>query len=105
MIIRLNTDMSIHGTEALEEQLSAIVRGALAHLSQHITRVEIHLSDVNSDAKNGPSDMHCLLEARPAGHQPVVVSHQARTVPEAVTGAADKLKRSLESLLGRLAER
>lgn len=105
MIIQLNTDVSIKGTEALAEQVSAVVRGALEHLSQHITRVEVHLSDADSGAKSGPSDMRCLLEARPAGHQPVAVSHQAPTLAEAVDGAADKLKRSLESLLGRMAQR
>lgn len=105
MIIQFNTDSSIRGNEALEAEVGAVVRGALEHLSQHITRVEVHLSDVNSDAKSGPSDMRCLLEARPAGRPPVAVSHQARTVPEAVAGAAEKLKRSLESLLGRLAQR
>lgn len=104
MIIQLNTDASIDGIEALEAQVDAVVRDALEHLSQHVTRVEVHLSDTNGDAKSGPSDMRCLLEARPAGHQPVVVSHQAATVAEAVDGAAGKLKRSLESLLGRLAQ-
>jgi len=105
MIIQINTDANIQGSEALEEQVSSVVQGALEHLSQHITRVEVHLSDANSDAKSGPADMRCLLEARPAGHQPVVVSHQAATVVEAVDGAVGKLKRSLESLLGRLAHR
>ena len=65
----------------------------------------MHLSDANSDAKNGTSDIRCLLEARPTGHQPVAISHQAATVTEAVDGAAGKLKRALESLLGRLAGR
>jgi ribosome-associated translation inhibitor RaiA len=105
MIIQVNTDVGIQGSEALIEEVGSVVRGALEHLSRHITRVEVHLSDANSDAKSGPSDMRCLLEARPAGHQPVVVSHEASSVAEAVDGAADKLKRSLESLLGRLAQR
>ncbi len=104
MIIQFNTDASISGTEALAEQVRGVVRGALEHMDQHITRVEVHLSDTNSGAKSGPSDMRCALEARPAGHQPVAVSHQAATIVEAVDGAADKLKRSLESLLGRLAQ-
>lgn len=105
MIIQLNTDASIQGTEALAEQVEAVIRRSLEHLSQQITRVEVHLSDVNSGAKGGPSDIRCLLEARPTDHQPVAVSHQASTVTEAVDGAAEKLKRSLESLLGRLSRR
>ena len=105
MIIQLNTDASINGTEALAAEVQTVVGGALETFSRHITRVEVHLSDTNSGAKGGPSDMRCLLEARPAGHQPVAVSHHAATIAEAVGGAADKLKRALDSLLGRLARK
>ena len=56
-------------------------------------------------AKSGTADIRCLLEARPTGRQPLAVSHQAATLVEAVDGAADKLKRAMESLLGRLAGR
>ena len=105
MLVQLNTDANIQGTEALAQEVEAAVQGSLEHLSQHITRVEVHLADVNSDAKTGPSAIRCLLEARPTGHQPVAVSHQAATRTEAVNGAAGKLKRALEKLLGRLAGR
>jgi len=105
VIIQLNTDANISGTEELASQVAAAVNGSLGHLSQHITRVEVHLSDTNSGEKTGPSDKRCLMEARPAGHQPVVASDAAPTVAQAVDGAADKLRRSLEKLLGRLAGR
>ncbi len=103
MRIQFNTDANIDGTEALAQQVEAVIRGTLGHLAEHITRIEVHVSDVNSDSKEGPSDKRCLLEARPARHQPVTASHQAATVAEAVDGATDKLKRALETLFGRLA--
>lgn len=62
----------------------------------------MHLHDRNSDKKAGATDMDCLLEVRVAGLQPQVVSHQAATLEEAVDRAVGKLKRSLESTLGRL---
>lgn len=105
MLVQFNTDSSIDGTEALAQKVEVAIRDTLGYLSQHVTRVEVHLSDTNSSAKGGPADMRCLLEARPAAHQPVAVSHQAATVAQAVDGAVDKLKRSLEGLLGRLAAR
>jgi hypothetical protein len=67
--------------------------------------VEVHLSDENSDKKSGVDDMRCLLEARLAGLQPIAVSHEAATLQGAVHGAAEKLKRSLDSTLGRLGDR
>jgi hypothetical protein len=63
--------------------------------------VVVHVCDVNA-ARAGGDDKRCLMEARLAGRQPVAVSHEAPTQDEAVGGAADKMKRSLDSTLGRL---
>jgi hypothetical protein len=43
-----------------------------------------------------------MMEARLEGRHPIAVTHQAATVEQAMEGAADKLKRSIESTLGRL---
>jgi hypothetical protein len=43
-----------------------------------------------------------MMEARLEGRQPTAVTHQAASLVDAVDGAADKLKRSLESTLARL---
>ena len=39
------------------------------------------------------------MEARPAGRQPIAVSHEGTTLEEAYSGAAKKLMSSLESTL------
>lgn len=103
MQIQTNTDRNITGSEGLAAQASAIVKGALARFSDQITRVEIHLSDENG-ARGGVEDKRCVMEARLEGRQPIAVTHQAATVEQAMDGAADKLKRSIESTLGRLRE-
>lgn len=105
MLIQLNTDRNITGDDAFAQQVEAIVRNTLGRLSEQITRVAIHLSDENSDQKFGARDKRCQLEARPAGLQPMSVSHQAATVEQAVLGAVGKLKRSLDSTRGRLDSR
>lgn len=105
MHVQINTDSNIEGDNALTQQVEAVVRGTLDRFSERITRVDVHLSDENSDKKFGIDAMRCLLEARLVGLQPTVVSHQAGTVEQAVDGAAEKLKRSLESTLGRLDDR
>lgn len=105
MLVQFNTDSHIKGTDELARRVEADIRDTLGHLTEHLTRVEVHLSDVNSGAKGGGTDMRCLLEARPAAQQPVAVSHQAATVADAVAGAIAKLKRALESQFGRRAVR
>ncbi len=102
MLIQINTDSNIEGKDALAEEVEAVVTNTLSRFSEQITRIEIHLSDRNSDSKFGAADKRCLLEARLAGLQPISVSDQAATLEQAVNGAVEKLKRSLDSTLGRL---
>ena len=52
--------------------------------------------------KEGVNDTRCLLEARMEGRQPIAVSHQADTYEQAVSGAIDKLKSSLDTIIGRI---
>ena len=101
MQIQINTDRHIEGHEALAAQVSDVVESALSRISDYITRVEVHLSDENSNKKGG-NDMRCAMEARLKGRQPITVTHQAATLDQAVDGATDKLTRLIESTLGRL---
>lgn len=104
-MIQVNTDSNIEGNTELVQQIESAVRDGLERFSEHVTRVEIHLSDENSENKFGINDKRCLLEARLAGLQPISVSDQAATPEQAVDGAIEKLKRSLDSTLGRLGKR
>ena len=101
MLVQFNTGRNIEATEALAVEAEAVVRETLDRFVERITRVEVHLSDENSD-KAGADDKRCLLEARLAGRQPIAVSHQAATLEQAISGAADKMRSSLETVFGRL---
>jgi ribosome-associated translation inhibitor RaiA len=103
MQIQINTDDNIEGREEFADQIKGVVESALERFSDRITRVEVHLSDENG-RKSGQDDKRCMMEARVAGRQPTAVTHQAATLDQAVDGAAEKLKRSLESTLERLAD-
>lgn len=102
MQIQINTDHNIEGHEALVTRVRGVIQNALSRFSDDITRVEVHLSDENSDKKDGYDNMRCMIEARLEGLQPIAVTHQATTVDEAVDGAADKLANLIETTLGRL---
>jgi len=102
MIIQVNTDSSIEGRRELAQQIETEVGNSLERFGGQITRVEVHLSDDNSDKKSGTKDKRCLLEARLAGLQPIAVSHQAEAVEQAVDGAVDKLARSIDTTIGKL---
>jgi ribosome-associated translation inhibitor RaiA len=100
MQIQINTGHNIDGSEALAAEVRGVVERTLSRVGDHITRVELHLSDENSD-KSSQNDKRCMIEARLEGRQPIAVTHQAATLDQAVHGAADKLARLIESTLGR----
>jgi ribosomal subunit interface protein len=100
MQVLVNSDHNIRGTEAVSERVESIVVDAVDRFADRITRVEVHLNDVNA-GKHGDRDKRCMLEARLGGLAPVVVHHQASTLREAIDGAADKLERALEHAISR----
>lgn len=101
MQIQINTDHNLKVQDSETGQLTSVLDGALGRFADHITRLEIHLSDENA-ARRSQDDKRCLIEARQEGRKPIAVSHQASTVLLAVTGAADKMARSLDSEIGRM---
>lgn len=101
MKIQVNTDENIEGGEDLSARVSAEIHTHLDRLRDHITRIEVHLSDEDGD-KSGGSDKRCLMEARIEGRRPEVASDRATTLEGAYSGAAKKLQRVLETTLGRL---
>ena len=101
MTIQFNTDNNISGREELTAPLIALISVEIDRFSEHITRLEVHLSDENG-FKDGPNDIRCMLEARIEGRQPIAVTHQANSHEQAVEGAIDKLKTSLDTIFGRL---
>ena len=102
MQIQINTDHNIAGHQALVDQVSGVVENVLSRFSDHITQVDVHLSDENSDKKNGYDEMRCKIEAHLEGRQPIAVTDEAATLDLAVDGAADKLARLIEHTLGKL---
>jgi ribosome-associated translation inhibitor RaiA len=101
MQININTDKTIERHQGLDDHVETVVTAAVARFGEHITRVEVHLSDDNSQ-KSADGGNRCLLEARITGYQPIVVSDHSVHLHVAITGAAEKLKRAVDSALGRL---
>lgn len=98
MQIQVNTDHHIHGGEGLAAYVTSELASRLSRFEQWLTRVEVHLSE---DTTNRTEDKRCVIEARPAGAQPVAVTHHATSVDDAYSGAAHKLGRVLDSKYAR----
>jgi ribosome-associated translation inhibitor RaiA len=97
MRIQINTHETA-GDDEFTGRVEAQVASGLDRFADHVTRVEVHLSDVNA-GKGGAADKRCMIEARPTGMQPVAVTHQAQTIPLAINGAIEKAVRVLDKTL------
>ncbi len=77
MNIQVRTDNHIEGSAELNSYVES-------NLSEHFARF--------------------MLEARIANRQPIVVSHNADTIHQAIELASDKLLRSLDNMVGKLTD-
>ena len=101
MQILLHSDSNTDGGHLMADHLQKVVQDAMAHFAERVTRVEAHLSDVNSQAKSSDDDIHCTLEARLVGLDAIVVKDHASNAHQAIEGAVRKLKRAVETGLAK----
>jgi ribosome-associated translation inhibitor RaiA len=101
MTIQMNTDKNLNVHEAFEAKLDSLLSEELSRFSEHITRLEVHLSDENGN-KQGQNDKRCMIEVRMEGRQPIAVTESANDYEPAVSGAIEKLKASLDTIVGKM---
>lgn len=99
MQIQVNHDNHVRLAGDTAERLSRTVEDFLAKFADRITRVEMHLGDLNA-GKGGP-DKRCMLEVRMSNIQPIAVTHHAETLQLAIDGALERLDHALSHALGK----
>jgi len=101
MQIQVNTDNTVANHAPLVSHVETVVKEFLDRYAERISRVEVHLSMIN-DHKNKGGEHRCLMEARMEGHPPIAAGDSADTLHQAIHSAAEKLKKAIESTLGRI---
>jgi hypothetical protein len=100
MLIEVRTDGNINGGEQFSDRVEAELRTALHRYGDRIRRIDLHLSDAVGN-KTSHDDKCCMIEARLDGREPIVVTHQESSLDQAIHGAVHKLKKSIDSALGK----
>jgi len=101
MQIKVNTaETSV--TDALHQRVVDRVTRAVRHVGRTVTRVEVHLRD-DKRGRRGQDDRRCLMEARLAGHDPLVVEASGRDLYRTIDRASEKLARALDRAVQRRA--
>lgn len=101
MQVQMNTGNGLENKETLETWATDFLNDALGRFKGELTRVEVQMND-EARGKRGPTDMHCMLEARLTGHSPIAVNHNAENMNDAIRGATLKLIHSLDHTFGKL---
>lgn len=101
MTIQINSDSNLTVHKEFRAQLQIQISEELSRFSEHITRLEVHLSDENGQ-KDALNDKRCVVEARLEGMKPIAVTNIANNHEQAIDGAIDKLISTLETKFGRL---
>lgn len=104
MNIQVTTDHNIEGSAELNTYLENSLSETFDRFKIALTRIIVHLSDENA-GKSGQNDKKCVLEARISHHQPIVVTHHADTIHQAIDAASDKLIRALDTMAGKMTNR
>ena len=86
------------------EKVEAIVGSRLVRISDRLTRVEVHVSDVDGP-RSGGDDKRCAIEIRPNGMRPISAADEASTVEGAVSAAADKVLKAFDRQIGKATTR
>jgi ribosome-associated translation inhibitor RaiA len=101
MQIRVDTDDHIDSSEELTIRVRGVVEGSVDRFQDRLTLVEVHLSRLLLHPIGG-RDMCCRIEAHAGTStlKPIVVSHEAVTLTEAIHAASAKLERAVHAALG-----
>lgn len=101
MLIQINSDRSVENNQRTIDYFETTIQNTLQRFSDQITRIVVHLSDENGD-KESQNDKRCLIEARLKGLEPIALTHNADSLEKAVSGAADRLKKTLDHTLSKV---
>lgn len=104
MLIQINFG-DVQHSDAIVTWAEERIRAQLGHLTEKLTRVEVHLRDDNSAAKSSPDDKRCTMEARIAGRRPLAVEHTGGDMYQVIDETAGKLSRAVKKDTERSAAR
>ena len=105
MQFQFNSKNNINADQGMAITFENIVKADLERFGERVMRVEIHVSDENSRVRGGGDDKKCVIEVRLAGLDPRSTSHTAESFEEAVRGSSQKMRRKLDTVLGKLEAR
>ena len=104
MQVQVHAGDNVQGGDSLAQWAQDEVQTKLSRFREYVTRVEVYLTDVDA-LKNGGKGKRCVMETRATGRPPIAVNAEAEKVKDAFSAAMEKLKRAVETDLGKLKDK
>ncbi len=101
MDFQFNTGNKIDGDARMEAHFETRIRERLARFEPRLSRLEVHVRDIDGTRRSGPEGVEAVLEARPKDGAPVTVTERGATPEEAVGSALQTLVGRLDSTFGK----
>lgn len=105
MQVQVHADDSIQGGESLAQWVQEEINTKMARLKEYVVRVEVFLTGVDALKSTGGPGKRCVLETRATGRPPIAVNAEAEKVKDAFSGAIEKLRRAVETDLGKVKDK
>lgn len=105
MQVQVHADDSIQGGESLAQWAQEEINAKMARLKEYVVRVEVFLTGVDALKTTGAPGKRCVLETRATGRPPIAVNAEAEKVKDAFSAAIEKLRRAVETDLGKLKDK
>ena len=99
MQFQFNSDNRVDGHADLAASVETIVRSRLDRIADRLSRVEVHVGDVNGP--RGGDHLRCAVELRPNGMQPISATDEAASLEAAVASATDKALSAYDRQIGK----
>ena len=106
MAVYLRTDNHLEGGEKLARFVETVAEGAVEHVKNQVTRVDVYLGDENGSTKSSDHEIRCSMEARIGGLKPfAVTAPRGKCRRRRFAERADKLQASIDSTMGKVSHK
>lgn len=102
MRVQFNNDNTTSFDPEFRADTESRIRERLSRFADRLTRIEVHLRDIDGPSTETSRGIEATLEARPASGRPLAATDRARRAGEAVNGALGKIVARLDSTFGKL---
>ncbi|MFN4025385.1 MAG: HPF/RaiA family ribosome-associated protein [Hyphomonas sp.] len=101
MDFQFNTGNAVPGDVRMEEHFEARIRERLARFEPRLSRIEVHVRDLDGTRRESQQGIEAMIEARPFNGDPLSASDRGPNTDAAISAALQKLVARLDSTFGK----